>query len=179
MAAWTPARLEPLLELLVGDATHDRLDRRCPQLLLGLPTELWLGEGDLDGGNEALLDIVLDRLVLVFLLELRQLAVVLQDDIVDRLRERLVEAGLMGAPLAGRNRVDERRNPGVVARNPTQGDVDSALPLDIGHLAVDGHLLGEGVNAAARDDLVDRRTSRQMLDQISEAATTHELERLG
>ena len=93
-----PARLEPLLELLVGDATHDRLDRWRTELLLGLTTELRFGEGDLDGGDETFRDVVLDRLVLVFLLELRQLAVVLQDDIVDRLRERLVEAGLMCRP---------------------------------------------------------------------------------
>ena len=178
MAAWTPARLEPLLELLVGDATHDRLDRWRTELLLGLTTELRFGEGDLDGGDETFLDVVLDRLVLVFLLELRQLAVVLQDDIVDRLRERLVEAGLMGAALTRGDRVDEGDDLGVVATRPPQGDIDTALALDVGHLAVDRDLLGEGVDAAARDDLIDRGTGRQVLDEIGEPTAAHERERL-
>ena len=178
MAARTPTRLEPFLELLIGDATHDRLDRRRTELLLGLTAELRLGEGDLDGGDETFLDIVLDRLVLVFLLELRQLAVVLQDDIVDRLRERLIEAGLMGATLTGGDRVDEGDDLGVVAGRPPQGDIDTALALDVGHLAVDRDLLGERVDAAARDDLIDRGTGRQVLDEIGEPTAAHERERL-
>ena len=116
--------------------------------------------------------------MLVFLLELRQLAVVLQDDIVDRLRERLVEAGLMGAALTGGDRVDEGDDLGVVASRPPQSDIDTALALDVGHLAVDRDLLGEGVDPAARDDLIDRGTGRQVLDEIGESAAAHERERL-
>ena len=80
----------------------------------------------------------------------------------------LVEAGLMGAALAGGDRVDEGHDLGVVAGRPPQGDIDTALALDVGHLAVDQDLLGEGVDAAARDDLIDRGTGRQVLDEISE-----------
>ena len=116
--------------------------------------------------------------MLVFLLELRQLAVVLQDDIVDRLRKRLVEAGLMGAALTGGDRVDEGDDLGVVATRPPQGDIDTALALDVGHLAIDGDLLGERVDPAARDDLVDRDTGRQVLDEIGKSTAANERERL-
>jgi len=114
--------------------------------LLGLPPELGLGKRHLDRSDEALLDIVLDRFVLVFLLEFGELAIVFQNDVVDDSGERLVEPGLVSATLARGDRVDERCDLGVVATGPAQGNVDSALAFDIGHLAVDRHLLGEGVD---------------------------------
>ena len=84
----------------------------------------------------------------------------------------------MGAPLAGGDRVDEGHDLGVVAGRPPQGDIDTALALDVGHLAVDGDLLGERVDPAARDDLIDRDAGRQVLDEIGESTATHERERL-
>ena len=141
--------VEPVGEALLDDVVDDALHRRRPQLLFGLAPELRLREGDLHRGDEALLDVVLAGAVVARLRRAWPACFdAWQQRVVDRPGEGPVEAGEVGAALGRGDGVDEGDDVGLVALDPAQGDLDGALAGDLGHLAVDGDLLGEGVDAA-------------------------------
>ena len=132
-------------------------------------------------GHQPLLDIVFGGVVLAVLVlsgQAGELAVVLEQDAVDHPGERPVEPSQVGAARGGGNSVDERSDVGVVAGHPSHGYVDPAFPLDLGDLALDRHLLGEGLDPVQGDHAGNRIARRSVLDEIRESAPTHEIERL-
>ena len=133
---------------------------------------------DLDGGDQPLLHVFLNGSVFILLGQFGQLSGVLKEDVVDSSSEGTVEAGCVGAALAGRNGVDERLDPGVVTLDPAEGYLDGALAVDVYHLPVNRHPLGELRDTRKRDDLAGVVTDREMIDQVGQSSTGYELERL-
>ena len=82
-------------------------------------------------------------------------------DVVERLGQRGLEAGHVGAALGGRDHVDERAQLGLVAGPPAQRHVDVQLALDVlrGHVPLvveQRHRLGERVRALQPEHFGDR-----------------------
>ena len=173
--------LEPLLELFVGDPSDNALHCGSAQLLLCLAPELRLAEGHLHRSHQPLLDVVLAGVrlaVLVLAGHAGQLAIVLQQDAVDHPGERPVEPCEVRAPRGGGDGVHEGRDFGVVARHPPHGDVNPALPLDLGDPALHWNLLSECLDPVEGDDSGHGTSGGSLLDEVGQAAATHEVERL-
>ena len=85
----------------------------------------------------------------------------------------------MRAALGGGDGVDERDDVRLEPFDPTQCNVDRALALDHLHLAIDGHLLFERVDARKADDVSDLAPfADEVVDQVLQAAAAHELHRI-
>ena len=138
-----PATAEPVGEAALDHLVDDLLNGWGAQLLLGLTPELRLGEHHLERRDQTLLNVILGGPVLVLPSQLGQLPGVLEEDIVDGPGECPIEARRVRAAVAGWDGVHERLDPGVVALNPPEGDLDGAFPIDVAHLPVDRDPFGE------------------------------------
>ena len=149
-------------------------DRRGAEHLLGLALELRLGQPDGDDRGHALQHVVLDDL----LAGLQQPGAL--EGVAERLGQRPLEPGDVGAALGGGDDVDERLRRRVVAGAPAHGDVDVELALDVGRGHVAGvvehrHGLGEPVLALQPDDVGDRLVGGQELAELGDPAVVQEL----
>ncbi len=80
----------------------------------------------------------------------------------------------MGAALGRRDDVDERLEPGVVARAPAERDVDGALARELrrDHGAAggeDGHGLGERAGSLEPPRVRQRRVDREVVHELGDA----------
>ena len=97
----------------------------------------------------------------------------------ERLGQRALEAGHVGAALGGGDDVHVRARRGVVAGPPADGDVDVEVTLDVGRGHVAGvvehrHGLGEPVLSLQPDHLGDRLVGRQELAELRDPALVQE-----
>ncbi len=149
--------LEEVAELAVDDLLDQALDRRVPELALGLTLELRVGELHRHHCGEALADVLAGE-VLVLLLEQ---SAVLGDRIQGPGQSR-PEPGEMGAALVGVDVVGEAEGGLLVGGVPLQSDLDLAI-------------LGLALEV---DDLPVQRVLRlvQVLDEVRDAALVEELD---
>ena len=99
--------------------------------------------------------------------------------VVERLGQRGLEAGHVGAALGGGDHVDEGAQLGLVAGPPTHRHVDAELALDVlrGHvplLVEQRHGLGEGVRALQPEHLGDRLVVAEELAELGDPAVVAE-----
>ena len=166
---------EERLELLGDHLAHGGAYGGRAEDLLGLALELGLGQPHRDDRGQTLEDVVLDDVVVV---DLERLAGAHR--VVEGLGQGGVEPRDVGAPLRGRDHVDERADLGLVAGVPPDGDVDGQLPLDVlrGHVALfvehrDG--LGEGVGAGDPEHVGDRLTVAERPGELRDATVVADL----
>ncbi len=137
LAALFGVLFEPVGELLVGRALHQRTDRDVAELALGLTFELGFGQAHRHDGRQSLADVLAGQ-VLVLLLQQVALARVAVDHVGDGLAEPL----FVHAALDRRDAVRERVDALVVAGVPLEGDFD--LLAGFG-LLVEADLAKEGL----------------------------------
>ncbi len=147
--------LEPLRQLVVGDAFDERADLGVAELGLRLPLELRVPQLHRDDRGESFADVFALE-VLVLLLEVALLAGVA----VHHVGERLLEALLVHPAFGRRDVVGERVDALVVAVVPLHRDLD----------------LAAGVGVTDRHDRVEDRLSRsvEVHDEVDDAAVVLE-----
>ena len=168
-------RGDPGGQLLLDDLGDDGPHGVGAQHLLGLALELRLGEAHRDHRGQAGEHVVLLGLVAA---DLEPPAVDLEL-LAEHLEQGLLEPGQVGAALGRGDDVDERADLGVVAGPPAHGDVDRALPLDLGraHVAVgvqDRNRLGERAGALQPPHLGHRSVGGEELGELGDAAVVDE-----
>src|SRR5690606_7358369 len=97
------SRCEALLHLLRDNVGDDRSHSGGSENLLRLALKLWLGQPHSQNSGKARQNIVFVELVVACL----QAARVLFDLLTQKLEQTLLETDLVGAPLRGRDDVDE------------------------------------------------------------------------
>src|SRR5262249_31842926 len=148
--------LQVVTQLVVENGLDDALHLGVPELRLGLTLELRVRDLDADDGGQPLADVLARDALLQILRE-----VVLRRVVVDRARERRLEAGQVASALV---RVD-------VVREAVDRFRVAVVPLQR-HLGVDAVLLAAHVDRL----FVDRRLVRvQVLDERDDAAFVVEL----
>ncbi|MBG9885523.1 hypothetical protein ABE10_02750, partial [Bacillus toyonensis] len=162
---------EPQAELLADDLGDDGAHGGRPQDLLRLSLELRLRHGDREHRGEAGENVVLLQLVVADL----QPAGVLIDLAAKDLQQLLLEPLLMRPAFGRRDDVDERPDGRVVAGSPAQGDVHSALTLDLGraHRTIglqDGDGLGEHAAPLQPPGVGDRGVGGEILHELADPA---------
>lgn len=162
------------LEFLAHHLGDDPRGRGGAEHFLGLALELGLRESYGHDGGEPFHGVVLDDVVLG---DAQQLA--RPQHLVDRLGDRSLEAGDVGAALGRRDDVDERLDRRVVAGAPAQRDIDAQFPGDLGRCHVtavveDRHGLLEGALAAQPEHIADGLVLREVLAEFADAAVVAE-----
>ena len=161
--------------LLLHDPGHDGLDRRGAEDFLRLALKLRLGEPDGQDRGEPGEDVVL----LDFVVSGLQFPRVGFHGLPERLDERLLEAGLVGAALRRGNDVHEAADAGVVADPPAQCDVHFAIAFHFSDLAValliqDGDGFLEVAGPVQAPDVRDTGVGGEELDELGDTAVVVE-----
>ena len=147
-----PVGREPLRQRRLDGVVDDGLHCRGAQFLLGLATELRLRHDDLQRADQPLLDLLPAGPLPGTGEALRAV----EQHVVDRPRQRPLEAGQVRPAGGGRDRVHEAAHVAAVPVGPLQRGGDRTLPHNGGELAVHRHLLLEAAPAGDIDDPGDR-----------------------
>ena len=168
-----------LAELLVGEPGDDRLDLRGAKHILGLALELRFGHACGDHGHESGLDIVALHLHGGVLHVHLELAGVVFHRLANLLGDGVHETVHVSTAAGRLHDVHEAHDCGVIAVDPSQGDIHAAGAFDF--LGVQFTALAHGlglllIGALALDapDVGDRLAFGQEVDEVLDAACVQE-----